>query len=156
MPRKTALLVFLALAALPCVAQAEGGAYRLFVAGTSEGEPSTPKTVTTFALYGASALSLGASAYFFVDWQSVSDERSSFNQLEPNACADLGSNECARASELDNDANRSFNLGFGALATGVTLAVSGIFLAEVWPNMGLQPSVAFSPDGAFVATALKF
>jgi hypothetical protein len=156
MPRKAALLAMLVLAALPRVAQAEGGAYRLFVAGTSEGQPSTPKTVTTFALYGASALSLGASAYFFVDWQSVRDERSAFNQVEPDACADLGSADCARASELDNDTNRSFNLGFGALAAGVTLAVSGIFVAEVWPNMELEPSLAFSPDGAFVATALRF
>jgi hypothetical protein len=155
-PRKTALLVLLALAALPRAAQAEGGAYRLFLAGTSEGEPSTPKTVTTVALYGASALNLGASAYFFVDWQSVRGQRSSFNQLEPNACANLGSSECARASELDSDTNRSFNLGFGALAAGVTLAVSGIFLAEAWPNTKLEPSVAFSPEGAFVATALRF
>jgi hypothetical protein len=156
MTRKAALLSLLGLTLLPSPAWADGGAYGFFIAGSSLGDPSTPKQATTFTLYGASVLSLGASAYFLSEWQSTNQSRVDFNALEPNACAELTSEACAEASAFDRDANRSLNLGLGALSAGVTFALSGIMVAEYWPNSPMEPSVGFVPGGGFVATRLRF
>jgi len=156
MPRACRVLALLALTLIPRAAFAEGGAYGFFVAGHTPGEPTTPKVVTTYSLYGASLLSLGASAYFFVDWSRVDVDRTEFNEAEPNACADYGSVECGRASALDRDANRSLSLGFGALAAGVTLGVSGVLLAEVWPTSPVRPADGVSPEGGWLLGQVRF
>jgi hypothetical protein len=156
MPRAVLCSSLLALLLCAFPARADGGAYRLFVAGASPGEPSTGKQVTTYSLYGASALGLVAGGYFLVDWSRVDGERSDFLNREPNACADAGSDSCARSMQLIEDGNRSLNLGLGGLAVGVTLALSGVVVAEYWPNLVIEPGLALSPDAGYAAATLRF
>lgn len=137
-------------------ARAEGGAYQLFVAGASPGEPSTGKVVTTYSLYGLSVVSLGVGGYFLVDWNRADGERTDFMAAEPNACADATSNACARSVYLLEERNRSLSLGLGGIALGATLALSGVVVAEYWPNLVVEPGLALGSGEAYAAATLRW
>jgi hypothetical protein len=128
----------------------------LFVAGASPGEPSTGKQVTTYSLYGLSLVSLGLGGYFLVDWNRADGERTDFMASEPNACADAASNACARSVYLLEERNRALSLGLGGIALGATLALSGVVVAEYWPNLVVEPSLGLSQREAFAAATLRF
>lgn len=156
MPRAVLWVSLLVSSLCAAPARAEGGAYRLFVSGASPGEPSTGKQVTAYSLYGASALGLIVGGYFFVDWSRIEGEQDDFLQNEPHPCADAGSRACGDFIRLGEEGNRSLNLALGSVATGFTLALSGVVLAEYWPNVDVEPGIALGPSGGFASATLRF
>lgn len=156
--RRPALLGCLGLGVLfsAAPAHAEGGTYRLFIAGPTLGEPGTAKQATEYTLYGLAGASTLAGGYFLWSWSSARNERDDFNQREPMPCFDPTAPLCAQDSRYARDVNQALTLALGSFAAGASFALSGVVIARYWPNLTVEPQLMLAPSSAFAGASLKF
>ena len=131
------------------------GWWRIFVAGSPPGEPSSGKQVVVLSMYGLALVGLGASTYLYIDYFKDADRTDEFiaDHRSPGACYDFLSADCAQLEQLRDNERDSRNLANLTLATAGTLLLGGVLTATVWDNV--QTYALPTPQGATLQVRLS-
>ncbi len=132
------------------------GLSRVFVTGSSLGEPSTGKLVTLYGFYGAALGSLVVSSVALVAHLDAKEQADDFlrKNSSPAPCFDLTSLRCEELERLRGDERRNATFASLSLAAAGTFVLSGLFTAQYWENV--QPTLATSTNGASFHVRVTF
>lgn len=128
--------------------------HSLLVSGPSEGEPSPSKRATIYTLYTLAGAGLLAGGYFAVQYVQKVEQRQDFLSGSPNPCADLASVSCTESTRRDDAVNEQLFLMWDSFGAAMLLSLSGIVLAQEWPNV--EPEIALSKDMAYANATFRF
>jgi hypothetical protein len=133
-----------------------GGAARIFLNGSSRGEPSTAKLVTLYSVYTLAVGSLAFGGVMLFDHFDDRDATQAYldDHQNPGPCYELTSRSCARLEQLRSDEQQSRNFAAMGLAGAGTLLLGGLLTAEQWKNT--QPTFSASDDGASIHVRFTF
>ncbi len=137
-------------------ASPHSGLSRVFVTGSSPGDPSLGKLFTVYGLYGAALGSVAVSSLALVAHLDAKKDADAFlaQNRSPAPCFDLTSLRCEELGRLRADERRNATLASLSLAAAGTFLLSGLFTAQYWENV--QPSLATSTNGASFHVRIEF